>query len=119
MPSKNPLEIQSKDKQRAPPKTPARQIGANQTIFEVMAAERDKLPDLPQKGKKKGDSSDDDVAIVVDADEGFDLAEMINHHRGTLPGSLDDEGGPLQHGAFIEPGSLGNKNGMESDLNTF
>lgn len=77
--------------------TPKRQIGANQTIFEVMAAERDKLPDV-QKGKKKEDSDDD--ALVVETDDNIDLAKLIKDHRGGDPNSFE-ENQLLQHGAFI------------------
>lgn len=79
---------------------PRRQINVNQSIFAVMAAERDKLPDIEEK-KSYNSSSDESSAIVVHTtDDAHDLTNLFMQHRGNINSDDDDDG--LLKSSFIE-----------------
>lgn len=93
---------------------PRRQINVNQTIFQVMAAERDKLPDIEEK-KSYNSSSDESSAIVVHTtDDANDLTNLFMQHRGNA--NSDDDDDCLLKSSFIEQSNKKNRNRQAGTL---
>lgn len=88
---------------------PPRRVNVNQSIFAVMAAERDQLPDVEEK---KGESSSDDN-MIVQIEDPDDLESLQDFHRGRNNSYEDDDdllgGKVLDVGAFTYDPKLSNR----------